>query len=141
MHGPQEMHLLASNEFYDVSRLASYDPQDVATACRATGDLLVYWIDEMIDQLNSFKELVGSKGEDESESEEDDGLVDAFIDAWEQRAKWAMGAVSDTPAGPRAISATESMTRMFVGSKAAARIARKDRNEDKLAPWKYRRRK
>ncbi len=138
----QEMHMLASNEFYDISRLASYDPQDVATACHATGDLLVYWIDEMIGQLNSFKQLVDPKEQDESDGQEEgDGLVDAFIDAWEQRAKWRMGGVGQPTGAPKAMSATQTMTRMFVGGRAAERIARSENSEDKSAPWKYRPRK
>lgn len=137
----REMHLLASNEFYDISRLSAYDPQDVAAACQATGPALVYWIDALIDQLNTFKGLLNTSDAPNSESNQEPSLVDAFIDAWEQRTRWRIGAVTENSDEPKPPSATESMTRMFVGGKAAKRLSNTGKRTKHLAPWKYHDRK
>jgi prephenate dehydrogenase len=110
--GWREMHRLAASEFAEVSRYAGNDPLDNEVASRASPEELVHWLDKMIATLYSYRNQI---------KEDSDGLLDAFIKAWEARAKWEANAVvsSDSPGLP---SAGDSMASAFLGDRLAKRM-------------------
>ena len=72
--------------------------------------------------------------------ENSDGLLDAFIKAWEARAKWEAGAVvsSDAQGLP---SAGDSMASAFLGDRLATRMRElSGGKEDKKKSFQYLRR-
>ncbi len=102
--GWREMHRLAAFEFGEASRYAGNDPLDNELASRASPEELVHWLDKMIATMYSYRNQI---------KEDSEGLLDAFIKAWEARARWKADAVvsSDAPGLPSA-SATIA-TSMF----------------------------
>ncbi len=89
------MHRLAAFEFGEASRYAGNDPLDNELASRASPEELVHWLDKMIATLYSYRNQI---------KEDSEGLLDAFIKAWEARARWKADAVvsSDAPGLPSA---------------------------------------
>jgi prephenate dehydrogenase len=124
----REMHRLAASDFADFSRHANNDPEHNEVACLANPEALVYWIDELIRELYDYRNLVKDKS---------DELLDKFITAWEERAKWEAGAV--TPTSESALpSARESMASAFFGERAVKRYQQMT-GKDKKNPLKYER--
>ena len=125
----REASRVAGAEFRGVTQLASNDPSDSASACLANPDALVHWLDRLIAELGYYRDQVKEGG---------DGLLETFIDAWEQRAKWEAGAIVEEQ-GPEIPSAGEHMAGMLVGQRWAER-SRKMTKDDKRPPWKFPRR-
>ena len=128
--GWREMHRLAASEFAEVSRYAGNDPLDSEVASRASPDELVLWLDKMIATLYSYRNQI---------KEDSDGLLDAFIKAWEARARWEANAVvsSDAPGLP---SAGDSMASAFLGDRLAKRMRELGGKEAPEKKFKYFRR-
>ena len=127
----KEMHRLAGSEFREASQMASNDPEESASALCSSPEYLVHWLDQLIAQLNSYRDLV--KGESDGQ------LLEALIHSWEERARWQMDAVTQESESEVA-RATQSMTGIFVGRRLVER-SRQIGNLDKRAPWQYPRRK
>ena len=125
----REVSRLAGSEFQELSRLSAVDPTASAWACAHNSDALVYWLDKMIGELTSFREMV-SEGED---------LADSFIHAWEQRARWESGELNLEQTGPEVPTMGEHMAGLVVGQKWAER-SRKLTKGDEQPAWKFRRR-
>ncbi len=83
----REMHRLAGPEFRGISQLAANDPEDSSAGSLATSDALVHWINQMTAELNRFSDLIKAG----------DGLLDTFVHAWEEHARWEAGAVAEEP--------------------------------------------
>ena len=129
--GWREMHRLAASEFAEVSRYAGNDPLDSEVASRASPEELVHWLDQMIVTLYSYRNQI---------KEDSDDLLDAFIKAWEARARWEADAVvsSDAPGLP---SAGESMASAFLGDRLAKRMREMSgKDEPKKKKFQYLRR-
>ena len=123
-----EMFRLAKTEFEEVSRLADHDPRDNAAACLANPEALVHWLDQFIAELQSYRNEV------EQGSEE---LVERFIDAWEERAKWEADAVADD--GQSSLPSHgmgTSMGGVFLGKRIVDRTQRIF-DLQKRPKWKY----
>ena len=123
--GWREMHRMAAFEFGEASRYAGNDPLDNELASRASPEELVHWLDKMITTLYSYRNQI---------KEDSDGLLDAFIKAWEARARWEANAVvsTDSPGLP---SAGSSMASAFLGDRLANRM-REISGSDKEEPKK-----
>ena len=122
-----EMYKVAGEYFESQSNMAAEDPVEAETNCLTLSDPLVYWIDQMILSLHKFRTHL---------NEDDDDLVDSFVSAWEQRAKWEIGAVGKEQSGPRLPSAGETMATSFLGDKLAKRLIYLE-DKEKRASWKY----
>ena len=85
------------------------------------------WIDEMIISLTKFKKTLKS---------ENDDLLNYLVNAWEQKAKWESGAMSQTPDSPHLPSAAEAMGNSILGSKLSKRLSG-NQDADKRHSWKY----
>jgi hypothetical protein len=121
---------MAGPEFREISQLASLDPEDAATSCKANADALILWLDQMIGELGSYRDNL---------KDNSDNLAEMFIYSWEQRLKWEMGAIGTDP-GPAIPSAFQSMGGVFLSRRLMDKQQQIE-NRDKGAPWKYRRRK
>ncbi len=128
--GWREMHRLAASEFAEVSRYAGNDPLDSEVASRASPEELVHWLDQMIATLYSYRNQI---------KEDSSGLLDAFIKAWEARARWEADAVlsSDAPGLP---SAGESMASAFLGDRLTKRMREMTGKEEPKKKFQYLRR-
>ncbi len=108
----REMSRLAGFEFRQMSRLASNDPQDSAAACLASRDALVRQLDHLVAELGAYRDRI---------EQGNDSLLETFVRAREQRAKWECddpeeGPVVDVP------SATQTMAGLVVGKRLAGRF-------------------
>ena len=122
----RDMARLASQEFNAGSHLASQDPQNAAADSRANKDALVHWIDQIIAELYSYRNDLAEKGET---------LEDSFVQAWQNRAKWIAGAVTEVEA-PEIPSASESLAGWFMGRRLWDRQKR-ILDSNKRDPWEY----
>lgn len=123
----REMHRLAASTFAEYSRLASEDPLDNEASCYANSDALVHWIDQYITELYAYRNMI---------KESDDNLVQTFISAWENRAKWEAGAVVSTGNENNLPSAGESMATAFFGERLMRRYQQATGGEKKES-WVY----
>ena len=124
----REMHRLAAGTFSEYSRLASEDPLDNEASCYANPNALVHWLDRYITELYAYRNMI---------NDSDDSLVNTFISAWENRAKWDAGAVVNT--GENNLpSAGESMANAFFGERLTQRY-RQATGSEKKQSWIYRR--
>ena len=109
------------------SLLSSDDPVDAEPKCLTVSDPLVHWIDQMILSLHRFRTQL---------NEDSDDLVESFITAWEQRARWEADAIVTEAEGPRLPSSGESMASTLLGDRLARRLTNLG-DADKRASWKY----
>ena len=80
----KEMHKSAGHLFDRQSVLASEDPLDSESASLTISDPLIHWIDQLMVSLGKMRTDILSNNDD---------LLDDFIRAWEERARWEIGAV------------------------------------------------
>ena len=128
--GWREMHRVASSEFSALSRLASDDPVDAELAVRSNPDGLVYWIDQLIAELQTYRDGITSDGTE---------LLDRLIQAWEVRARWEAGTLIEQE-GPDLPSSSASLATTLLGEKLASRYRDMSANE-KPDPGKYKRKR
>lgn len=122
----REMYNLATSEFEVYSKYASKDPKVNMDYALANTEALTNWIDELIKELYVYRNLILEKNE---------VLLDAFIKAWEERAKWE----TNSPNFEEHInfpSATETMTSLFVGGKLAQKYREFMESDKKNKGWK-----
>ena len=124
----REVSRLAGPEFQELSQLSAVDPAASASSCTHNADALVYWLDKMIAELSSFREKVSEDGNE---------VMDSFIHAWEQRARWESGELNMEPSGPEVPTMGEHMAGLVVGQKWAER-SRKLTKGDEQPAWKFR---
>lgn len=124
----RDMSKLAGTEYHQVSQPASEDPKINAAHFLSDPDSMVLWIDRFIDQLNLFKSQI---------KEDQDGMLNTLINAWEQRAIWKTGGVEDTPEMEKP-SVSQTMGQMFLGSHLLERY-RKFSSSNNKSNWKYER--
>jgi len=122
-----EMYKSAGIEFDQLSTNATKDPVTNEAECLTLSDPLIYWIEEMIASLNKFKDTLKS---------ENDDLLNYFVHAWEQKAKWESGALSQNLDSPHMPSASEAMGNMILGGKLSKRLSGND-GPSKRKNWQY----
>ena len=110
-----EMARLASTGYRDISRLASQDPEMNRDICLTNPDGVVYWIDDFIKEIYRFRGLI---------KDGDDSLFQTFDDIWVARDRLMQNRVPLPSADARINipSASESMTGMVMGDRAAGKI-------------------
>ena len=105
----REISRVAATGFRDVSRLASGDPAMGHDICSTNRDNILYWVDEYIKELISFKNLLNDC----------EGLETTLAKIKEARDKWLYGVkergFSEVP------SFGEQMSAMLMGDKLARR--------------------
>ncbi len=126
-------------EFDQVTSPASADPSSSQSAAATNSDMLVYWIDQLIERFQALRAgLV-----DEEERFASDGiLAESFVQAWEQRARLEAGVADRRPATDERLaipSSSESMMGLFFGSRVAKVMG--GGKEKKKDTTKYDRRK
>ena len=117
---------LAGSEFKELSQLADSDPRESASTCLSNTDALVHWLDQIIHELYSYRNQLKEGNED---------LLESFVRAWEERAKWEAGVVAgetDTEVRPPA----QSVAGLVVGDRLAKRY-RQVTDAKRRPPWKY----
>lgn len=122
-----DMSRVAEAEFGEITKLAARDPEEGASLGIANKEALANWIDRLISELSGYRELL---------SEDGDGLADAFIEAWEARARWQAGGLADE-GGVEVPSAGQTMAGMVVGRRMADRY-RQISKAGQRRPWEYR---
>ena len=123
----KEMYKTASRAFDQQSMASSDDPIDAETQCLTVSQPLIHWIDQMIHSMNKIRSQL---------SEDSDDLIESFITAWEQRARWETGAIGDDDSRPTLPTAGESMASVLLGDKLAKRFTKLG-DADKRSSWKY----
>ena len=126
-------------DFDKVTTPASADPSSSQSAAATNADMLVHWIDQLVERLQSLREGLA----DEEERFSTDGvLADSFVQAWEQRARLEAGIADRRPMTDERAelpSSGESMMGLFFGNRVArAMTGGKEKKKDTT---KYDRRK
>ena len=126
--GWREMARLAATGYRDLSRLASGDPimhRDIAVTNR---DALVYWLDELIKDLHRLRGMV---------KDDQAGLEQALVDAWEARARWLLGREEGDAAATEGLRSSDQFMGMLLGDTVAKRF--REMGQEKQDPTIYRR--
>ena len=122
----REMYKLAGSKFSEYSLLAAEDPIDSEAYCLANAEGIIYWLDQMITELYSYRNMIKN---------EDDELVTSFVQSWENRKKWEIGQVIPSPESTLPTSG-EPMAAAFLGDRLLRRF-RQVSDNDKTDSWKY----
>ena len=123
----KEMHKTASGAFDQQSSASSDDPIDIETQCLTVSQPLIHWIDQMILSMHKIRSQL---------NEDSDDLIESFITAWEQRARWETGAIGLDDNRPALPTAGESMASVLLGDKLAKMLTKLG-DADKRSSWKY----
>lgn len=126
----REMSKLAGEQLREMSKFALQDPLDMAASIESNSETVTHWIDQMIGVLTAYRKVM---------QESRDEIEDVLIEAWEERAKWELGAVVED-SRPRGPSTGETVASMFIGQRLAGRM-RDIGDVNKHAPWKHPERK
>lgn len=134
-----EISRFVGSEFDSVTAPASSDPASLQSAVATNSDMLIHWIDELI---NRFQALRNGLLDDDERFSPDGAIADSFVQAWEQRARLEAG-VADRrrplDEGNSIPSAGENMMGLFFGSRVARAMGGgKEKAKDKT---KYDRRR
>ena len=122
-----EMHKTAGDTFSNQSSLINQDPVDLETQTLTLSQPLIHWIDKTIMSLHKIRQELEA-GSDE--------LLESFINAWEQRARWETDSIKTESSGIELPSAGMSMTSALLGDKLAQRLTRLG-DEEKRSSWRY----
>ena len=128
----REMGKFAADEFRDISRLSSVDPEVTHGICRTNPDMIVYWINQIVAELQDFRAMIA----DESRDERDGPLMQSFIHAWEARARWTAGIDPVDFPQQQIPSSSDSMMQMLLGGAMARRLSSM-RDSEKEDPSRY----
>jgi prephenate dehydrogenase len=107
----KEMYRLATTEFWHLTHLASNDPEDSQMISMAYSDVLVHWLDRIIEELYQYRNDLKDGG---------DKLLESFILGWENRARLEADALSDDER-PGIPGAGDAMANMFLGARLVER--------------------
>ena len=120
----REMSRLAAGGFRDVSRLASGDPQMHRDICLTNQESMARWIDEYIDTLRHFRQLILEGG---------DGIYQELNKAWEARERWLHRpeTTEEERLAPEIPSVKETMASIFLPRQMAHRTERLLRDKEK----------
>jgi prephenate dehydrogenase len=134
-----EISRFVGNDFDQVTSPASTDPASSQSAAATNSDMLVHWIDQLIER---FQDLRRGLEDEEDRFSPDGAVADLFVQAWEQRARLEAGVADRRPEAERLAipSSGDSMMGMFFGSRVA-RVMTGGGKEKKKDPTKYDRRK
>ena len=125
----REMHKLASSEFSDFSKFAGNDPQDNETACLSNPEALVTWLDKLILELYSYRNLINDRSEE---------LLEQFILAWEARARLQADAVVETDETTLP-NAREALAAAYMGTWLLDKNRNLPGRDKSKQDWKYKR--
>jgi len=121
----REISRFAADEFGDLSRLAAVDPETTAGFCRTNPDMIIYWITQMISELEDVRAML----DHESRNDPDGPLMNTLIGSWEARARWAAG-IDPADFPQQDIPSTgEGMLQLFLGSAITRRAMSAIRTE------------
>jgi prephenate dehydrogenase len=123
----KEMYKSAGHVFDNQTVLASEDPIDSESESLTISEPLIHWIDQLILSLHKMRADIGSNSDD---------LLDDFIRAWEERARWEIGAVGKEKSNINIPSSGETMAAAFLGDRLAQRLT-KLTDEKSRESWKY----
>ncbi len=134
-----EISRFVGSDFDNITSPASGDPASSQSAAATNADMLVHWIDQLIER---FQEIKAGLEDDEARFSSDGPLADSFIQAWEQRARLEAGVADRRPESEEHTSipsSSDSMMGLFFGSRVAKVMGRgQDKKKDST---KYDRRK
>ena len=119
-----EISRFVGGDFDNITSPASGDPASSQSAAATNADMLVYWIDQLIER---FQVIKAGLEDDEARFASDGPLAESFIQAWEQRARLEAGVADRHPnTDERAPipSSSESMMGLFFGSRVAKVMGR-----------------
>jgi prephenate dehydrogenase len=103
-----DLGVMASSGFRDLTRLASTDPEMSHGIWRTNREAVIHWLDRMIAELSRYRELL--------KDAQDETLLQAFIEAQLQRDEFLRDPPRRKPMDTGAkVDAKDSMMRMLVG--------------------------
>jgi prephenate dehydrogenase len=104
----EDLGVMASSGFRDLTRLASTDPEMSHGIWRTNREAVIHWLDRMIAELSRYRDLL--------KDAQDETLLQAFIEAQVQRDEFLRDPPMRRPieTGPK-VEAKDSMMKMLVG--------------------------
>lgn len=119
-----EISRFVGRDFDNITSPASVDPASSQSAAATNADMLVHWIDQLIERFQLIKNGLEN---DEERFSSDGTLADSFVQAWEQRARLEAGVADrrlDAVERSPIPSSSESMMGLFFGSRVAKVMSR-----------------
>lgn len=112
-----DLGVMASSGFRDLTRLASTDPEMSHGIWRTNREAVIHWLDRMITELSRYRDLL--------KDAQDETLLQAFIEAQIQRDEFLREPPSRKPmdTGPK-VDTRDAMMRMLVGGMMADNMKR-----------------
>jgi prephenate dehydrogenase len=110
---------LASTGFKDATRLASGDSTMHRDVCITNKESIIYWMDELIIELERIKYVLRS----ENNSEE---LFQLFENAFDEREKWLGGMIKPWSKAEYERPKSPSFNRIFFGDRIAGKLFGED---------------
>ena len=118
----RELNQFSKSEFTELTKLASADPAVTHGLFDTNSDMMVHWLDEMIDQLTQLK----SFAQDAAGLEPQGPLANAMVAAWEARARMEAGVNQSETLREPLPTASDGIMNMVMGS-AAAKLFRQNK--------------
>ncbi len=112
-----EISQFVGSDFDNITTPAASDPASSQSAAATNADMLVHWIDQLIERFQAFRTGLL---DDEDRFASDGILADSFVQAWEQRARLEAGVADRRPSSDESApipSSSESMMGLFFGSR------------------------
>ncbi|MEO8456181.1 MAG: prephenate dehydrogenase/arogenate dehydrogenase family protein [Chloroflexota bacterium] len=113
----EDMGMMASSGFTDITRLASTDPAMSHGIWRTNREAVIHWLERMIGELNRYRDLL--------KDAQDETLLQAFVEAQMQRDEFLRDPPKRRPIDTRPeIDARQTFTKMLVGGMVADNMKR-----------------
>ena len=123
----KEAFRLAGPEFGLLTQLAMSHPEESATASLVDPDALVLWLDRLIAELGLYRDGIEGDGE---------ALERRFIEAWQQRMRWEVGATEEEGTRVDVPTSGQTMAGSVLSKRLVERYAQMTA-ADKRPKWKY----
>lgn len=114
----REISQFASDDFRELSRLARVNPEVNLGAVVGNSDMVIHWIDQIMQELADFRAML----EDESRNDSEGPLMATFNDAWDARMRWEAGVSPVDIERPEMPTSSQTMMSLFMGDRGARRI-------------------
>jgi prephenate dehydrogenase len=112
-----DLGVMASSGFRDLTRLASTDPEMSHGIWRTNREAVIHWLDRMITELSRYRELL--------KDAQDETLLQAFVEAQIQRDQFLREPPVRRPMDTGApVEARDTMMKMLVGGMVADNLKR-----------------
>ena len=123
-----EISRFAGDDFREVSRCARINPEVNFGSLVGNRDMVVHWIDQVMQELADFRTMLAEH--DETDDREEQPLSATLNDAWEARLRWEAGIRPPGIERPELPTSGDMTMTMFMGDRIVRRFKEMTRREE-----------